>query len=273
MFQEFSFDITPYIPMIIGYGTKLIVFILGLYIGMKVIKNAVYLVKKALNKQHFDKTLTKFLMSIVEIVLKVLLILSLIQYVGIPTTSFVAILASAGLAIGMALSGTLQNFAGGAMLLALRPFKVGDYVELAGYAGTVDSIQIFSTILTTPDNKKVIIPNSECSNSSMINYSSTGKRRVDLTIGIGYNDDIDHAKKTLQKIIDENKKVIDRDDSLIAVSNLGDNSVDLVLRIWVKGPDYWDVYFETLETIKKTFDKEGISFPFPQRDVHIYNEK
>ena len=107
----------------------------------------------------------------------------------------------------------------------------------------------------------------------MINYSSTGKRRVDLTIGIGYNDDIDHAKKTLQKIIDENKKVIDRDDSLIAVSNLGDNSVDLVLRIWVKGPDYWDVYFETLETIKKTFDKEEISFPFPQRDVHIYNEK
>ena len=206
--------------MIIGYGTKLIVFILGLYIGMKIIRNAVSLIKKGLNKQHFDKTLTKFLMSIVEIVLKVLLILSLIQYIGIPTTSFVAILASAGLAIGLALSGTLQNFAGGAMLLALRPFKVGDYVELAGYAGTVESIQIFSTILTTPDNKKVIIPNAECSNSSMINYSSTGKRRVDLTIGIGYNDDIDKAKRVLRSIMEDNKKVIDKDDALIAVFKL-----------------------------------------------------
>jgi len=159
------------------------------------------------------------------------------------------------------------------MLLALRPFKVGDYVELAGYAGTVESIQIFSTILTTPDNKKVIIPNAECSNSSMINYSSTGKRRVDLTIGIGYNDDIDKAKRVLRSIMEDNKKVIDKDDALIAVSNLGDSSVDLVLRMWVKGSDYWEVYFATVEKVKKTFDKEGISFPFPQRDVHIYNEK
>ncbi len=273
MLENLNFDITPYIPTLIGYGTKIIIFILGLYIGMKLIKNGVTLLRKLLNKQHFDKTLTKFLMSIVEMILKVLLVLSLIQYVGIPTTSFVAILASAGLAIGMALSGTLQNFAGGAMLLALRPFKVGDYVEISGYEGFVESIQIFNTTILTIDNKKIIIPNADCSNSSMTNFTSEGKRRVDLTFGISYGDDIDHTKSVLQKIIDDNAKVIDKQDSLVAVSGLGDNSVNFTFRVWVKTNDYWDVFFEMNETVKKTFDREGISFPFPQRDVHIYNEK
>lgn len=273
MLEQFSFDITPYIPTLLGYGTKIIIFILGIYIGLKIIKNGVNLLKKVLNKQHLDKTLTKFLMSIVESVLKVLLFLSLVQYVGIPTTSFVAIFGAASLAIGMALSGTLQNFAGGAILLAFRPFKVGDYVDIGGYSGTVQEIQIFNTILNTPDNKRIIIPNSECSNSSMVNYSATGKRRIELTIGVGYGDDIDTVKNTLKKIIEDEKRIIEKENSLIAVSNLGESSVDFIVRIWVKSGEYWNVYFDTIETIKKTFDKEGISFPFPQRDIHLFTEK
>lgn len=273
MLEQFSFDITPYIPALLGYGTKIIIFIIGIYFGLKIIKNGVNLLKKFLKKQHLDKTLTKFLMSIVESVLKVLLFLSLVQYVGIPTTSFVAIFGAASLAIGMALSGTLQNFAGGAILLAFRPFKVGDYVELSGHSGTVEEIQIFNTILNTPDNKKIIIPNAECSNSSMVNYSATGKRRVDLTIGVGYSDDIDKVKQTLKKILDSEKRIIDKDDSLIAVSNLGESSVDFTVRMWVESANYWGVYFDSIETIKKTFDKEGISFPFPQRDVHIIDKQ
>jgi len=273
MLETISFVINIYVLILLRYGTIVIIFFIGVYFGLKIIKNGIKLLKKILNKQRLDKTLTKFLMSIVESVLKVLLFLSLVQYVGIPTTSFVAIFGAASLAIGMALSGTLQNFAGGAMLLAFRPFKVGDYVELAGHSGTVEEIQIFNTVLNTPDNKKIIIPNAECSNSSMVNYSATGKRRVDLTIGVGYGDDIDKVKDVLKKILKEENRIIDLDDALIAVSNLGDNSVDFTVRMWVKAGDYWGVYFHTLETIKKTFDKEGISFPFPQRDVHIYNEK
>ncbi len=225
-----------------------------------------------LNKQRFDKTLTGFLTSIVANILKVLLILSLVTYIGIPTTSFVAILGAAGLAIGMALSGTLQNFAGGAMLLAFRPFKVGDYVELAGYAGTVSEIQIFNTILTTPDNKKIIIPNAECSSSSMVNFSALPQRRVDFIIGIGYDDSIDDAKAVLQKIADSDSRIINKNETLIAVSDLGASSVDIAFRVWVKGDDYWDVKFAFTETIKKEFDKNNISFPFPQQDIHLYNE-
>lgn len=271
--MNFDFNINQYLPIAIEYGTKLLVLLIGAYVGMSLIKKGVSLAKKVLRKQKIDKTLTRFLLSIIEIVLKVLLVLSLVQYIGIPTTSFVAILASAGLAIGMALSGTLQNFAGGAMLLALRPFKVGDYVQLSGYEGTVEEIQIFSTILLTIDNKRIIIPNAQCSNASMTNYSAMSTRRIDLTIGIGYEDDIDQTKTVLQEIVENTPRIIDKDKTTIAVSGLGDNAVELAFRVWTKTENYWDVYFEINENIKKEFDKAGISFPFPQRDVHIYNEK
>ena len=267
-----SIDITEYIPMIIAGSTKLLIFVLGLYFGFKAITKITKLLKTMLNKQRFDKTLTGFLTSIVANILKVLLILSLVTYIGIATTPFVAILGAAGLAIGMALSGTLQNFAGGAMLLAFRPFKVGDYVELAGYAGTVSEIQIFNTILTTPDNKKIIIPNAECSSSSMVNFSALPQRRVDFIIGIGYDDSIDDAKAVLQKIADSDSRIINKNETLIAVSDLGASSVDIAFRVWVKGDDYWDVKFAFTETIKKEFDKNNISFPFPQQDIHLYNE-
>jgi small conductance mechanosensitive channel len=270
-----NFNLNQYIPVFIEAGTKIIVSLFALYIGLKIIKKLVTFIRETLRKKdrNLDKTLVRFLLSIAELVSKIVLILSIVQYLGVPTTSFVALLGTAGLAIGMALSGTLQNFAGGAMLLALRPFKVGDYVEVGGHSGTVESIQIFNTILLTVDNKKIILPNAECANGSMINYSSTGTRRVDFVFGIGYADDIDKAKATIQKIIDENQKIIKREETLIVVSNLGESSVDITVRVWTKSADYWDVFFEMTETVKKTFDAENISFPFPQRDVHIINEK
>ncbi len=267
-----SINLAEYLPVIIGGFTKLLIFIAGLYFGFQAIIKITNILKTLLNKQKFDKTLTGFLTSIVANILKVLLVLSLVTYIGIPTTSFVAILGAAGLAIGMALSGTLQNFAGGAMLLAFRPFKVGDYVELSGYSGTVAEIQIFNTILTTPDNKKIIIPNAECSSSSMVNFSALGKRRVDFTVGIGYDDSIDTAKEVLQKIADSDSRIINKKETLIAVSELGASSVDLAFRVWVQGDDYWDVKFDFTETIKKEFDKAGVSFPFPQQDIHLYNK-
>ncbi len=267
-----SIDFTEYVPIIIAGFTKLLVFIFALYFGFKAITKTTNILKTLLNKKRFDKTLTGFLTSIIANILKILLVLSLVTYIGIPTTSFVAILGAAGLAIGMAFSGTLQNFAGGAMLLAFRPFKVGDYIELAGYSGTVSEIQIFNTILVTPDNKTIIIPNSECSSSSMINFSTLSKRRVDFTIGIGYNDSIDNAKTVLQNIANADSRVINKNETLIAVSELGASSVDIVFRVWVKGSDYWDIKFDFTETIKKEFDKNNISFPYPQQDIHLYNQ-
>ncbi len=267
-----SFNVGEYIPTIIESGIKLVVCVLVLYIGFKLIANFVDFLKRIFTKRQFDKTLTGFLTSIVSNILKILLILSMVTYLGIPTTSFVAILGAAGLSIGMALSGTLQNFAGGVMLLLFRPFKVEDFVEFAGYSGTVKEIQIFNTILHTPDNKTIIIPNSESSKSSIINYSANAMRRIDLVIGIGYDDDLKKAKSVLQDIVDTYEKIIDKKEATIALSNLGASSVDLAFRVWVKRDDYWDVRFELLEMIKERFDAEKISFPYPQRDIHVYNE-
>jgi len=267
-----SIDFMSYLPIVVVAGTKLIIVILTLYIGFKVIEKLVLVMKTLFVKKKLDKTLSGFLISIIRNILKVLLVLSMVTYLGIPTASFVAILGAAGLAIGMALSGTLQNFAGGAMLLAFRPFKVGDFVELAGHSGTVEEIQIFNTILTTGDNKMIIIPNAECSSSSMINYSTHAMRRVDLVIGIGYEDNIETAKSVLQNIANIHEKIVNKKEILIAVSELGSSSVDIAFRVWVKSSDYWSVKFELLEIIKKEFDAEKISFPYPQRDIHVYNE-
>lgn len=205
--------------------------------------------------------------------LKILLILTAVWMLWVQTTSFVAILAAAWLAIGMALSGTLQNFAGGVMLLLFKPFTVGDFVEVGGYAGTIEKIHIFNTYLLTGDKKTIIIPNWEIAWSSMINYSTSPKRRIDLVIGIGYDDDIDLAKATLEEIAKANKKVLVEDGITIWVNELWDNAVNIVFRFFVNSWDYWGVYFDTLETVKKTFDKKSIGFPYPQRDIHMYNMK
>ena len=191
--------------------------------------------------------------------------------VGVETTSFAAILAAAGFAIGMALSGTLGNFAAGVMILLFRPFKNGDFIEAAGEAGVVEEISVFMTKMRTGDNKQILVPNSSVTGGNITNYSAKPTRRIDLVVGISYDDDIKKAHEVLNRIMEQHEKVMKDPAWTIAVSELGDNSVNFVVRPWVASGDYWPVRFELIETIKLTFDQEGLNFPFPQRDVHLYN--
>jgi small conductance mechanosensitive channel len=193
--------------------------------------------------------------------------------IGIEMTSFVAILGAAGLAVGLALSGTLQNFAGGVMILAFKPFKVGDFIDAQGYMGTVSEIQIFNTILKTPDNKTIIIPNGGLSTSSMTNFSTEPKRRVDWTFGVGYGDDAEKTKAVLRKLIDEDSRILQDPEPFIALSELADSSVNFVVRAWVNAADYWAVFFDMNDKVYKTFDKEGLNIPYPQMDVHVHQNK
>lgn len=257
------------IKMAIAYAPKLLLAIVTLIVGFWVIGSIVKLINKIMTKRNLDPALHQFLGGILSITLKIALVISVMGMVGIEMTSFVAILGAAGLAVGMALSGTLQNFAGGVLILILKPFKIGDFVEMQGHMGTVTEIQIFNTILLTPDNKKIIIPNSPISTGSLTNFSAMPTRRVDFTFGIGYNDDIDKAKAVLFDIIKGQDKIMGDPAPFVAVSELADSSVNFVVRVWVNAPDYWDVYFYMNETVKKTFDKEGISIPYPQMDVHV----
>lgn len=259
------------IPTVLQYGKMLIVAIVMLVVGFWIIKKAVKGIKKIMSNKKVDNTLAPFIISLADIAMKTLLIVSTISYVGIPMTSFVAILGAAGLAIGMAFSGTLQNFAGGIIILVFKPFKVGDFIEAQGYSGTVKEIQIFTTILTTGDNKTIIIPNGGLSTGSLTNYSTQTARRVDFTFGIGYNDDIDKAYAAIKAVIDRNDKILKDPAPFMAVSNLGASSVDIVCRLWVDSADYWTVYFYMNEFVKKEFDAQNISIPYPQQDIHIYN--
>lgn len=256
-----------------NYGLKVILALVTLVIGLWIIKAVMRALGKNMEKRDVDPTLRQFLGSLLGMILKILLVITVISMVGIEMTSFVAILAAAGFAIGMALSGTLQNFAGGVMLVIFKPFKVGDFIDAQGYMGTVKSIQIFNTVLKTPDNKTIIIPNGGLSTGSMTNFSTEPTRRVDLTFGIGYGDDIDKAKSVISGLIKADKRILTEPEPFIAVSELADSSVNLVVRVWADSANYWGVYFDLTENVKKSFDREGISIPFPQRDVHIHNVK
>ncbi len=269
-FNEFS---SYLMDLLEKFGPKVLLAIVVLVAGLWVIRIISKFLKRAFNKSNLDESLRPFLTSFLSVLLKVLLVISVAGMIGIEMTSFIAILAAAGLAVGMALSGTLQNFAGGVMLLIFKPFKVGDYIEAQGHSGIVTEIQIFNTLLKTPDNKKVIIPNGGLSTGSMINYTAEDTRRVDMTFGIGYQDDIDKAKGILQGIIDGNDLIYNEPEPFVGIMELSDSSVNLVVRVWTKTSDYWNVYFYMQETVKKTFDKEGISIPFPQSDVHLYQIK
>lgn len=258
------------VELAILYGPKIIGAIITLIIGLWVIKKITNRVKKAFEKRDIDPSLRPFLTGLISTLLKVFLVVSVLSMVGIAMTSFVAIIGSIGLAIGLALSGTLQNFAGGVILLILKPFKVGDFIEAQGYSGTVNSIQIFNTVLKTPDNKTIIIPNGGLSTGSMINYSTEAKRRVDWTVGIGYGDDIDKARKILLEILKADERVHKDPAPFIQVSELADSSVNLATRVWVDAGDYWGVFMETNEKIYNEFNKQGINIPFPQMDVHLH---
>lgn len=266
-------DIESMITMIgdfiVQYGLKLVGAIAALIIGLWVINMVVKQIAGGMKKRNVDPSLVPFLRSILNISLKAALIISIAGMVGIEMTSFVAILGAAALAVGLAMQGTLQNFAGGVMILLLKPYKVGDVIDAAGYVGSVKEIQIFNTILTTPDNKVIIIPNGTLANSSLTNYSTMETRRVDFSFGIDYGDDFRQAKSIIQDLIAADERILKDPAPFARVGELGDSSVNITVRVWVKAADYWDVHFDMIENVKATFDEKGVSFPFPQMDVHL----
>ncbi len=253
------------------FGPKLIGAIVVLIIGLMIIKSIVKMTGKLMVKRDVDTSLQPFLKSVIGTLLKVMLVISVIQMIGVETTSFIAIIGAMGLAVGMALSGTLQNFAGGVIILILKPFKVGDWIDAQGFSGTVSQIQIFNTILKTPDNKTVFIPNGGLSTGALVNYSIEENRRVDMVFGIGYGDDIDKTRSVIEKMIAADARIFKDPAPQIVVAELADSSVNFKVRLWAKGADYWDIFFEYHENIKKTFDAEGLNIPFPQMDVHVHN--
>ncbi|WP_020407406.1 mechanosensitive ion channel family protein [Hahella ganghwensis] len=259
------------IELAIEYAPQLILAILTLVIGMWIINRVLMFADKSLQKK-FDPTLTKFVHSLASVLMKALLLISVASMVGIATTSFIAVLGAAGLAVGLALQGNLSNFASGVLILVFKPFKVGDVIEGAGFVGTVREIQIFTTVLMTFDNRKVIIPNSNLSNNPLINISAESTRRVDMKFGIGYGDDIDKAKGVINSLIEADSRILKDPAPVVVVSELADSSVNITVRTWAAAEDYWGIYFDMQENVKKRFDEEGVSIPFPQRDVHIYQE-
>ena len=256
------------ISLVMTYTPKLLLAILTLVVGLWLVNRFVNLLDHRLGKK--DPTLNKFLCGLISAVLKVMLLISVASMIGIETTSFIAVVGAAGLAIGLALQGSLANFAGGVLILIFKPFTVGDTIEAEGHLGSVSEIQILYTVLNTFDNKRIVIPNGSLSNATLINVSVYDKRRCDMTFGIGYDDDIDKAKKVLQRLFEEDERSLTDPAPRICVGGLGDNSVDLMFRPWVATDDLWPYYWDMQEKVKKAFDEEGISIPYPQRDVHLY---
>jgi len=254
------------------YGLKVVFAIIVLIVGRWVARLFSKLIQRVMKKQEIDETLRSFIGNMTYYALLTFVVLAALGQLGIQTTSFIAVIGAAGLAIGLALQGSLANFASGFLMIMFRPFKVGDLIEGAGVMGTVESLQIFTTQLRTPDNKKIIIPNASLTGDNIINWSATGTRRVDMVFGIGYEDDIDKAKALIHEILSADDRVLEDPAPLVALSELADSSVNFVARPWVKSGDYWSVFFDTTEAVKKRFDAEGISIPYPQSDVHLYQQ-
>ena len=244
-----------------------------LIIGRQLVKLILRLITVALEKSNVEDTVRIFVTNLLNTLLMILGFIAAINQLGIETTSIIAVLGAAGLAIGLALQGSLSNFAAGILIVIYRPYKVGDYIEAGNYAGTVKDIQIFSTVLKTPDNKIVVVPNGSIMNGSIVNYSDQDTRRIDLIVSCGYEDDIDKVRSVLEDILEKEKRVLKDPKPQIAVTELADSSVNFIFRPWVKRTDYLPVYYSLLEEVKKRFDKEGISIPYPQSDVHIHNHK
>ncbi|MGM0519438.1 MAG: mechanosensitive ion channel family protein [Campylobacterota bacterium] len=258
---------------VIDYAINIVfalaIFIIGKWAARKITDVILKVARKA---KKVDETLIKFFENIIYYILLIVVALSALKQIGVDTTSFFAILGAAGLAIGLALKDSLGNFASGVMLIMFRYFKVGDYVTVGGASGSVEEISIFNTVLRTPDNQILIVPNGSITTDTIINVNAKDKRRVDLVVGIGYDDDIKKAKDVLKSIVNDESRVLQEEANLVAVSELGDSSVNFVVRAWVNTPDYWPVKFDLTEEVKTRFDQEGISIPFPQTDVHVYKQ-
>jgi small conductance mechanosensitive channel len=253
----------------VEYGPGLIGALLVLVLGLWVIRIVTRAFGRFLNNRKIEESLKPFLRTLINILLKVLLFISVLGMLDVEMTSFIAILGAAGLAVGLALSGTLQNFAGGVLILLLKPYKVGDFIDALGYSGTVAEIQIFNTILKTPDNKTIILPNGSMVNTTMTNFSTQETRRVDWTFGIAYGEKVEKAEEIIHNLIKADERVLADPAPFSALSAMADSSVNIVVRVWVKSSDYWGVFFDLNRNVYNAFNKEGISIPFPQMDVHL----
>lgn len=295
--EGLSFDelIQKMVNGLISFGLKVGIAILVFYVGRYIIRKLYKMVYNVMTHRHIDQSLTTFVLSLIRMVLYFILVISIIGILGLETSSFLAIFASAGVAIGMALSGTLQNFAGGVLILLLKPYKVGDFIEVNGYTGTVKSIQLFNTVINTVDNKAIILPNGALSTSSINNYSLESYRRVDWTVCLAYGTDLDKAKETLMEIVQADPRVVKKyieDDELykqqnlidkrvvsvqnkverppfVGLNEMADSSINFVVRAWTHASNYWPLYFDINERIYKELPEKGFSFPFPQMDVHL----
>ncbi|MDX1537217.1 mechanosensitive ion channel family protein [Arsukibacterium sp.] len=259
--------------VVLGYLLQLVAAIVIFYIGRIVAKGVSRLLERGLLARSVDKAVVAFLVSIVYAIILIATILMALSQLGVQTTAFIAILGAAGLAIGLALQGSLANFASGILIILFRPFKAGDFIEGGGVSGTVEKIEIFQTQMKTPDNKRVIVPNAQITSNPITNYSAEPIRRVDLVIGISYDSDLLLAKKTLEEILQNDERVLADPEFSIKVAALADSSVNLNVRPWVNSADYWGVYWDTLEKVKLIFDEKGIGIPFPQMDVHLIKEQ
>jgi small conductance mechanosensitive channel len=257
--------------MILEFAPKILTALIVLFIGLWFIKRVVSFSHKLMAKRGIEKTLEKFLADLINWTLKILLFITVISQLGVATTSLVALLGAAGLAVGLALQGTLANFASGALIMMFKPFKVGDLIEAQGNLGIVKEIQIFVTKLVSPDNKTIIIPNGILSNGKIINYSVEGILRIDLVIGISYKADLKLAKEVLMNTLLQNDEVLKKPMPTVSVLELAESSINLAVRPWSEAPKYWDVYFKCLEDCKLALDKNGVEIPFPQHDVHLFN--
>ena len=261
---------TQGLDLALNFGKNLAIAIAIFYVGKFAVGMIVRGLRKVMRARDIDTTLEVFLCNMTRFGLMAFVIIAAIGQLGIQTASFIGIFAAAGLAVGLALQGSLSNFAAGVLIVLFRPYRVGDFVEAAGIAGSVEQVQILTTVLKTPDNKQIIVPNSQIMDSIITNYSANDTRRVDMTFGVSYDDDLDKVRKTIEEIVAADDRILADPECKIAVHELADSSVNFIVRPWVKTADYWDVYFELTERVKKRFDELGISFPFPQQDVHLY---
>lgn len=255
--------------LLIQYGVNIISAVIILFIGNIIVKAVANSVAKVLESKQMDKAVVQFIHGLVRYLLFVIVLIAALGRLGVQTASVVAVIGAAGLAIGLALQGSLSNFAAGVLIVAFRPFKSGDYVEIGGVAGSVEAIQIFQTVLKTPDNKMVVVPNSGVIGGAITNYSRHATRRVDLTIGVSYKSDLKKTKQVIRETLEKDARILKDPDMTIGVLALADSSVNFVVRPWCKTEDYWGVYFDSMQAIKEALDANGIEIPFPQMDVHL----
>jgi len=257
----------------LDFGMKVLIALVIFFVGRMIAKLVTKGLHNVMQSQEVDKILETFVCNLAYWALMIFVIIAAINQIGVQTTSLIAIMGAAGLAIGLALQGSLANFASGVLIVMFRPYRVGDFVEAAGIAGVVLQVQILTTILKTGDNKQIIVPNGQIMNSIITNFSAHDTRRVEMTVGVSYDDDLDKVRSTIQDLVNADERILKDPECLIAVSELADSSVNFTVRPWVNTADYSGVKFDLTEAIKKRFDKDGISFPFPQQDVHIYKSE